>query len=70
MRASSLQPPLGPCSRGTWFASSNYADRLGSATAGHRIVAIFDGHFHGSSHCRWHGFDVYNAGSPRHRIRS
>ncbi|MBW2522881.1 MAG: hypothetical protein JRI23_01835 [Deltaproteobacteria bacterium] len=63
-------PLLGPYSRGNWFGKSSYAERLHDTIEGHRIIAIFHGHFHGSGHYRWRGYDVYNVGSPKHRMRS
>ena len=37
---------------------------------GYNVVAIFHGHYHGSQHYRWRGYDVYNVGSPRHGCHS
>lgn len=33
---------------------------------GHRVIAIFHGHFHPAEHYRWAGVDVFNVGSPKY----
>ncbi len=63
-------PLLGPFSGRRWFSDGDHRDELRRVISGHRIVAIFHGHFHGSGHYRWHGYDVYNVGSAKHRYRS
>lgn len=40
------------------------------AIDGYNVVGIFHGHYHGSGHYVWEGYDVYNVGSPRHRMHS
>jgi hypothetical protein len=37
---------------------------------GCNVIAIFHGHYHGSLHYRWKGYDIYNVGSPRHGMHS
>ncbi len=54
---------LGPYS-GSWKQADK--DAFAKVIAGHNVIAIFHGHFHGSGHYRWRGHDVYNVGSPRH----
>ena len=34
------------------------------------VVGIFYGHWHSSQHAVWEGFDLFNVGSPRHRMHS
>ena len=36
----------------------------------YNVIAIFHGHYHGSSHYRWKGRDVFNVGAPRHAVHS
>jgi len=64
-------PLRGPYSTGWWFGDGTYREQLRAAIAGHsEVIGIFHGHFHGSGYYRWHGFDVYNVGSPKHMRRS
>lgn len=37
---------------------------------GYNVIALFHGHYHGSGHYVWKGYDVYNVGSVRHRQNS
>ena len=57
----------GPYSGPDWLSEQQKA-RYAELLAEHRVLAIFHGHFHGSAHYRWQGIDVYNTGSPRHRL--
>jgi hypothetical protein len=60
-------PPCGPYSD-LWTEKEKAA--FGRAVAGRRVVAVFCGHWHGSSHTVWNGLDGYNVGSPKHSDRS
>ena len=54
---------LGPYSR--WW-SDREKEAFRQAIDGFNIIGIFHGHYHGSMHYKWQGYDVYNVGSPRH----
>lgn len=54
---------VGPYSS-SWSADEKAA--FARVIRGHNILGIFHGHYHGSEHYTWEGFDVYNVGSPRH----
>lgn len=59
-------PLLGAYSNDQWFGRGNFRERLAEQLRGHRIVGIFHGHYHATGAYRWHGFDVYNVGSPKY----
>ncbi len=52
-----------------WW-SRREKDAFAEAIEGFNVVGIFHGHYHGSQHYRWRGYDVYNVGSPRHGMQS
>jgi len=56
-------PLLGPYSD-PWSDKEKEAFR--ETIDGFNVIAIFHGHYHGSGHYTWAGYDVYNVGSPRH----
>ena len=58
---------LGPFSE--WW-SDRERDAFAEAIQGYNVVALFHGHYHGSEHYTWRGYDVYNVGSPRHSTHS
>jgi 3',5'-cyclic AMP phosphodiesterase CpdA len=60
-------PPCGPYS--DWWTEKEKAAFV-RAVEGRRVIAVFCGHWHGSSHTVWNGLDVYNVGSPKHSDRS
>lgn len=63
-------PLAGPYSKGNWFGDGDYADKLHKILEGHRVLGIFNGHFHASGHYRWRGYDAYLVGSPKHSWHS
>ena len=58
---------LGPYSK--WWPEYQ-KNAFAAALEGFNVVGIFHGHYHGSGHYKWKGFDVYNIGSPRHGMHS
>jgi cytolysin (calcineurin-like family phosphatase) len=58
---------LGPFSQ--WW-SDREREAFAEAIQGYHVVALFHGHYHGSEHYTWRGYDVYNVGSPRHGTHS
>ena len=54
---------LGPYS--DWWKDGQ-KEAFARAIDGYNVIGIFHGHYHGSQHYRWRGYDVYNVGSPRH----
>lgn len=61
-----LHLPLdGPWSRGHWFASGDYKDRLAKMLDGRCVVGILHGHHHATDHYIWRGFDVYKPGAVK-----
>ena len=63
-------PLAGPYSESNWFGSSPEKRQFGQLIRGFNILGIFHGHYHGTGHYQWRGFDVYNVGSPKHAARS
>jgi len=63
-------PLTGPYSESNWFGSSSEKKQFGRILQGFNILGIFHGHYHGTGHYTWQGFDVYNVGSPKHSARS
>lgn len=62
-------PLKGPFSGPEWWRQSQ-KQAFGAAIDGYNVIGIFHGHYHGSLHYRWEGYDVYNVGSPRHSCHS
>lgn len=63
-------PLSGAFSTGQWFGDGDYRARLAKTLAGHRVRALFHGHFHATGHYLWKGHDAYVTGSPKHSWRS
>lgn len=59
----------GPFSGPKWWRQSQ-KQAFGATIDGYNVIGIFHGHYHGSLHYRWEGYDVYNVGSPRHACHS
>ncbi len=62
-------PLKGPFSR-NWFGDGDYREKLRTVIDGYRVLGIFHGHYHASGTYQWHGYDVYNLGSAKHRWQS
>lgn len=59
-------PLEGPYSRGQWFGDADYRARLLKVLVGVNVLGVFHGHYHATGIYRYHGLDVYRAGSPKH----
>lgn len=60
-------PLEGAYSTGQWFGDGPYRDALAETIKGKPIAAIFHGHYHAAGLYEWRDFDVYRAGSPKHK---
>lgn len=57
---------VGPYSDNYWFGQGDHRDRFAKTLAGHNVIALFHGHFHGSGYYPWKGYDVYDVGAAKH----
>ena len=60
-------PILGPFSE--WWSQAD-KEAFRKVIDAYNVVGIFHGHYHGSEHYVWQGYDVYNVGSCRHHPHS
>ncbi len=63
-------PLDGPYSKGQWFGDADdgggHRARLVEVLEGVNGLGVFHGHYHATGFYRYHGLDVYRAGSPKH----
>jgi 3',5'-cyclic AMP phosphodiesterase CpdA len=59
-------PMQGPFSQGQWFGDGPYRQRLRDVLQGHRVLALFHGHYHAAGLYAWRGLRVFRPGSPKH----
>jgi hypothetical protein len=59
-------PMQGPFSQGQWFGDGPYRQKLRDVLQGHRVLALFHGHYHAAGLYEWRGLRVFRPGSPKH----
>jgi hypothetical protein len=59
-------PMLGAFSEGQWFGDGNYRSKLWHVLQGHRVLALFHGHYHAAGSYPWHALRSFRPGSAKH----